>query len=333
MASNDNLTAQGIAAYQSGDVREARRLLAQAVKDDKNDEQGWYYLGLTQSDPEKREQCMKMALRINPNNAEAQAELDKLVTPDNVMDMPASKPKANPALEQQVSMDYGLLKAIPGAPSSLSLGDVVKTVQTGVQGGISAFTMQGDGKSGAWTWWNFFLTVGVFSFIIGLITGIARLIIMLDSKFVTFDIIPVLSAPILTMIIGTVGVTAGAFVSHWYATKQAGGQATLLQHSSAVGRLWIVPSLALAIIQFVVFLIEVLSDDGIGGIIQLEWIFRWGFPSDLEGGTIALTIVAIAITGYTAFLMAKKLGNVHGAGKQMWIPALIMLFVTAFVFT
>jgi hypothetical protein len=247
------------------------------------------------------------------------------------MNMPKRKPGGQ-AMDQKVKMDYGLIKAIPGAPGSISVGEVAGVIMNTVTESVPVFTTQAEVKTQEATWWRFFLMVGTFSFIIGLITSVSRLIIMLDSRFVTFDLLPLVSMPILTMLVGTVAVTAGAFLSHWYATKQENGSADLLAHSMVVGKLWVMPSLVLAIIQFVVILIAVLADEFIGGILKLESVMVGGFPSNVEGGTIALTVVALAITLYTAFLMAKNLSRVHGLEKQLWIPAMIMVVVTAFVF-
>lgn len=78
-----NLVDQGMAALKAGDKRQAVQLLAQGVKEDRDNEKGWYYLAQLQRDPAKKEQCLKHVLRINPNNSRAQAQLDELTVADD----------------------------------------------------------------------------------------------------------------------------------------------------------------------------------------------------------------------------------------------------------
>ena len=336
MSTHGDLTTQGIMAYEAGEYKEANRLLAHAVKEDKYNEDAWFYLGMVQTKLEKKKQCMQRVLKINPNNEKAKQEIanitEEMVNP--VQNATAGKPqkRSKDVKEQQVSMNYPIIKEIPGAPTSISVSTILGVVTSTVQESIPIFTKQEAIKLKEATWWQFFLTVGMFSFLIGVLGSISRLVIMLDSRFVTFDLLPLISTPILTMIIGTIAVAGGAFVSHWYVTKHENGQGTLSAHSLTLAKIWVLPSLILAVIQLLVVLIAVLTDEFFGGIVTLESVLRGGFPSNLEGGTIIVTIIAIAITGYTAFLMAKNLTGVHGVSKQLWIPALIMLIVTALVF-
>ena len=336
MSTHGDLTTQGIMAYEAGEYKEANRLLAHAVKEDKYNEDAWFYLGMVQTKPEKKKQCMQRVLKINPDNEKAKQEIanvaEEIANPAQTSTTSKSHKRSKDAMEQQVSMNYPVIKEIPGAPPSLSVGMVIGVVTSTVQESIPVFTKQEAVKLKEATWWQFFLTVSVFTFVIGVLGSLSRLLIMLDNRFVTFDILPLISTPILTMLIGTIAVAGGAFVSHWYVTKHESGQATLSAHSLTLAKLWALPSLLLAVIQFLVVLIAVLTDEFFGGIVTLESVLRGGFPSNLEGGTIVLTIIAIAITGYTAFLMAKNLTSIHGVSKQLWIPALIMLIVTALVF-
>jgi len=336
MATHGDLTTQGIMAYEAGEYKEANRLLARAVKEDKDSEDAWFYLGMVQTKPEKKKQCMQRVLKINPENEKAKQEIanvaEALANPTQNATVDKVKKRSKEAMGQQVSMNYPVIKEIPGAPQTVSLGMVLGVVTATVQESIPVFAKQEVVKLKDATWWQFFLTVSTFSFVIGLLSSLSRLLIMLDSRFVSFDLLPLISIPILTMITGTIAVAGGAFLSHWYVVKRENGQGTLSAHSLTLAKIWAIPSVILAIIQFLVILIAVLADEFFGGIITLESILRNGFPDNIEGGTIVLTIIAIAITGYTAFLMAKSLTSLHGTSKQLWIPALIMLVVTAIVF-
>src|SRR5437667_11985035 len=76
-----SLTQQGIAAYQAGNKGEAIRLLSEAVRTKRDDEEAWLYPGAAIDDPERRRQAFQQVLRINPQNEKAKAALDRLGAP------------------------------------------------------------------------------------------------------------------------------------------------------------------------------------------------------------------------------------------------------------
>src|SRR5262245_5039834 len=73
-----NLSEQGIAAFKAGNKDQARQLLSQAVQQDPNDEQAWYYLAAAVDNPAQRKMALEKVLAINPNNDRARQVLDKV---------------------------------------------------------------------------------------------------------------------------------------------------------------------------------------------------------------------------------------------------------------
>lgn len=73
----DNLTL-GIEAAKSGDLERAKDYLARAVAENPGSEEGWLWLGKSLTDGEQRKYCYERVLQLNPQNAEAQNDLDRL---------------------------------------------------------------------------------------------------------------------------------------------------------------------------------------------------------------------------------------------------------------
>jgi pimeloyl-ACP methyl ester carboxylesterase len=71
----------GIAAVKSGDRERAAALFAQVVKVDPSSEEGWYWLGLCFTEPERREYCFRRVLTLNPDHNKARQQLDRLSAP------------------------------------------------------------------------------------------------------------------------------------------------------------------------------------------------------------------------------------------------------------
>jgi hypothetical protein len=74
----DDPLKQGIAALKAGQKAEARRLLAQVVQQDKNNETAWLWLSGAVDTDRERIHCLRETLRINPNNEHARRGLEKL---------------------------------------------------------------------------------------------------------------------------------------------------------------------------------------------------------------------------------------------------------------
>jgi hypothetical protein len=117
-------------------------------------------------------------------------------------------------------------------------------------------------------------------------------------------------------------VAAGGYLSHWYLTRQEGGEGSLLDHFHVMVSVWAPAALLLNI------------------VILLEGVFRAAVITvprllfgSLGGTSALLTLVAIAITVYAINLMAKHLEPLHElSGRPLYIAAALMLTVTAFLF-
>jgi hypothetical protein len=80
MSENENdLTARGITAYEAGNKKEAAQYLSQAAREDKSNERGLVLSRPACQRSEKRRQCLENVLKLNPDHAEARAELDQLL--------------------------------------------------------------------------------------------------------------------------------------------------------------------------------------------------------------------------------------------------------------
>lgn len=332
--STDDLIAEGIAAYNAGETREAQKVFADVIKQDKTNTTAWYYLGLAQSDPNKRRECMKRVLAIDPEHAEAQtalAELDTLdETPDNVLDMNDLRSTAKrPSAQGGVSVT--LLSDIPGAPPIISADYVVEFAQGMAQRSVPVFMDQVEAVDSNATWWSLFLSVALTSFALGVLGVISYLVRLLRFEL-SVDVFSLIFPPLLTVLIGVVAVSAGCFLSHWYLTRQENSNAPLLEHSAGLVAIWIPASVALG----VVFLLETVLlprlDLFRGGVVTLEDVLFNGFPM-MSAGMLVFTVLAGAVAGYALYLMHKHLTSVHQVdSRAAWIGAFIMVLVTSLVF-
>ena len=71
----------GVHAANAGDYEKAQAYFVRYVQSNPHSEQGWLYLGHCLSDSDKRIDCYKRVLRINPSNVEAQRSLTALTQP------------------------------------------------------------------------------------------------------------------------------------------------------------------------------------------------------------------------------------------------------------
>lgn len=74
----DDFTQQGIAALKAGDKTEARHLLTQAVRQDKQNVLAWYALSFAMDKEKDQVFCLQQVLKLDPNHAKAQQRLAKI---------------------------------------------------------------------------------------------------------------------------------------------------------------------------------------------------------------------------------------------------------------
>jgi len=80
-ATPDELLRRAIAAAEAGRKSEARDLLTELVRQDKDNEKAWLWLSDIADTPEERAECLRRVLSINPSNAHAERGLGALAQP------------------------------------------------------------------------------------------------------------------------------------------------------------------------------------------------------------------------------------------------------------
>ena len=79
--SEQQLIQAGISALQSNDKQKAFSIFAQVVQQYPQSERGWFLLGMSTDDTQRRKYCLQKVLSINPNHADAQKHLTLLTPP------------------------------------------------------------------------------------------------------------------------------------------------------------------------------------------------------------------------------------------------------------
>jgi Zn-dependent protease with chaperone function len=69
---------QGIEAAKSGRHKMARAILARVVRDDPQNEQGWFWLSKVAASEGEKAHCLRQVLQINPGHPEAQAAVQSI---------------------------------------------------------------------------------------------------------------------------------------------------------------------------------------------------------------------------------------------------------------
>jgi ketosteroid isomerase-like protein len=117
MTSNELLT-QGIAAAKAGRRAEARELLMQALKLDRDSELAWLWLSGVVDTVAERRTCLQEVLAISPANAMARRGLEHLqaVEPPPVSPVPAATPTL-PAVPAPVASPTPHIVPSPQVPS------------------------------------------------------------------------------------------------------------------------------------------------------------------------------------------------------------------------
>ena len=78
----DDLLQLGIAAFESGKIDEARRLLMAFVDQNPDNESGWGWLFNVCETDKERVDCLVQVIRINPHNEKAEQLLKKYSLPE-----------------------------------------------------------------------------------------------------------------------------------------------------------------------------------------------------------------------------------------------------------
>ncbi len=194
---------------------------------------------------------------------------------------------------------------IPNAPERVTMPELVTTTKPLLQ---TSFDSLQD-KPGAFetalsqsSWWHFWLLVIVSSLVSALCSTI-----VLAATFNSRGIFSILIYLIVAIPVNLLVFYAGLYASHWWATNQAGGTASLVQHSYVLGVIWAGEVIVTSVASLVLSLL------GLGGI-----------------GSLLTLVVAI----YALYLMGGSIRKLYQFqdGNQVWITAAGMV-VTNFVAT
>ena len=78
---SQTLLQQGITAVRKNNTREGRRLIKQALRLNPRDDTAWVWLARTETEPDRKRDCLEQALKANPHNFRAQQMLARLPDP------------------------------------------------------------------------------------------------------------------------------------------------------------------------------------------------------------------------------------------------------------
>ncbi len=338
-----SLSEQGIAAYNAGNHQEAGRLLSQAVKDEKTNPDAWYYLAQVLSDPEKKKQCLQMAIRVDPDYTAAREQLASLeqFEDDPFDDEPSNRAAPNggstPMRERTTSMgagssvSTGMFGAIPGAPASFSGDTAADLFKNFGQDSASALSGNVDAVASKATWWTVASAVVIAGFFNGLMLSVANIISTIRSDFVDITFPGIILWPFLGMLILGAGITAGGVLSYWYMARKE-SSATLLEHFG--GFVGVVAPASLITGLLVALERLGLGDSFVNSVLTLRDILvSFDVFDGMNGYAWVLTVIAVVITGYTLFLLNKHFSHIHGSsGAAGWIAGVLALSVMAFTF-
>lgn len=264
MFPGEDMLQEGIAAFQAGDRAKAHELLSEVVKIDPENEQAWYYLAASESDPALRKQYLEQVLEINPGNAKAREVLDRIVAREAQSSSQAAD-TANPPSEStskggrksrirplDPSMGAKLGEAddpansiklpfsIPDAPERVSwenlFRDGVMLIRTGFDVLLRKPGVYEDEVSQA-TWWRFWLIAGTAALGSAIMSIFNALFLQIRFSTSLFNIIAVLLTPFFGIAIGLVGLYVGCYASYRWAVSQGGG-GSLVKHSYTVAIVW-----------------------------------------------------------------------------------------------
>ena len=312
---------EGIAAFQAGDRQKARDLLAEVVKIDPENEQAWYYLAASESDPTLRKQHLEQVLEINPGNAKAREVLDRIRAREAQATAAAPEPAPEPKpagqrksrihpLDPTLGLKLGeaddpanslkLPFHIPDAPERVSwenlFRDGVMLIRTGFDILLRKPGVYADEVTQA-TWWRFWLIAGTAAAGSAILSIFNALFLQIRYSASLFDIIAVLLTPFFGLAVGLIALYVGCYASYRWAVSQGGG-GSLIKHSYTVALVWA----PVAIIA-----------SGLGLVFNLFGI--------------GMGLLTLALDIYEVYLIAEGLDRLHmfTDSNQKWITAVVMV--------
>jgi hypothetical protein len=159
------------------------------------------------------------------------------------------------------------------------------------------------------SWWHFWVLVGLSGLVSAICSTLNLLIV--DAQVARFlpgysrGIFGIIIYLILAFPVGLLVFYFASYASHWWATKQAGGSASLVQHSYVIAVIWAGEVLITSVLGVLFTLI------GLG--------FIW-------------SLVSLVIAIYALYLIAGNIRSLYQFqdGNQVWITAAVMV-VASFI--
>jgi len=322
MFPGEDLLQEGIEAFQAGDRGRAHELLSQVVEIDPENEQAWYYLAASESDPALRKEYLGRVLEINPGNAKAREVLDRITAREVAPEpAPAAEPRPtnsgsharlrslDPAMDAPgaASDEPGSFKIplnIPGAPERTtweSLGrDGVRLLRVGLDVVMRKPGVYADEVARA-TWWRFWLISGMAAGVSALLSLFNAVFLQVRFSSSLFNLIAVLLTPFFFVVIALATLFVGVYASHRWAYTQ-GGRGSLVQHAYTVALVWAPISLLSSVLSLV---------------------------SNLFG--FGAWLITLLLSIYQVVLIAEGFQNLHqfSENNQKWITAIVMIVAAA----
>jgi hypothetical protein len=305
---SSTLVQQGIAAYKEGNKEEAVRLLSQALRENRQDEEAWLYLGAALDDPGRKRQAFQQVLQINPANEKARNALARL---EQMEGAPAgsargastsSAPRTPPEkrkMSQMAEEGFVIPVEIEGAPPRLTLPYIMENGRRRIDQAVKIYMNRDyeqivQGAVGA-TMWDVVFIAGLGVVAMGaaeLIGGLIGWPLSLFRGGIGGLFWPIISA-IATMIGAASGVAVGMYGSRMYLQNQ-GVSVSQTQHG----------------MYYVLVLLPLL-------LVSAAFTFitnALGFLNCLVFPLLALASLALAIYGF--ILLKEAFDRVYGSAEN-----------------
>jgi len=199
---------------------------------------------------------------------------------------------------------------IPDAPERVTFTELVDTAKPLIQTSIDSFQRKPGAYEAALSqasWWHFWLLVTVSALVSAVASAISGFIVNSQLARIFPGYSPSILGFLISLILGIpiAGLIfyVAAYASHWWATKQAGGSASLVQHSYVLGVIWAAEVIITSLVTL------------IASIIGL------GFLAALINLVVAL---------YALYLIGDSIGRLYQFQdrNQVWITAAVMVVVS-----
>jgi tetratricopeptide (TPR) repeat protein len=333
---SSSLAQQGIAAYKAGNKEEAVRLLSQALRQNRQDEDAWLYLGAALDDPVRKRQAFQQVLQINPDNEKAKNALTRLDQMQTGQGAPAAsaRPAGTAATPSRSAMTKQKLYqdgiAIPfdieGAPEKVTVPYLIEHAKERINQAIQIYVNRNyelivSGAQGA-TMWDVWFTAGVGIVAVGVADLVGRLIGWPLSFFpggLGGLFWPFVSA-IVTMAATAAGFAGGLYASRYYLQSQ-GVNVSLPQHGMYYALIFLPLLLANAVVGLVTH--------------ALGFLNCLVFP--------LLILVGFALSIYSFILLKEAFDRVYGSAENRglitaaisiggWIVGLVVAGIVLAIF-